>query len=202
MLVKKMFAKQAVSVAAAVFLLLAPVSPVAAPSPEKTPAPTGGRISGKVFAADGKTAVASAVVKAVPLQGGDTVASSPTGAKGEFALDGLAFGYYDLIVEAPSGTFIANQVVNVPPSGKLVVQFSLTPYAEKSPSWWAGREPRALPGGGSATGSAELRQSKRGTEFWKTPGGIAVIAGVGGVALLAIASGGGGYSSTASASTP
>lgn len=202
LLVKKMFYKQAVSVTAAAILVLVSGFPVAAKSPEKDPEPTGGRISGKVFAADGKTAVGAAVVKAVPLQGGETRASSPSNAKGEFSLDGLTFGYYDLIVEAASGTYIANQVVNVPPSGKLVIQFALTPYGEKSPSWWAGREPRALPGGGTATGSAELRQRQRGAEFWKSPGGIAVIAGIGGVALLAIASGGGYSSTTASASTP
>lgn len=200
--VNRMFARKFVASVIAAALLTFPSMPASAKA-DKNAEPAGGRILGKIFAVDGKTPVPGATVRAVPLQGEKAAASAPSDAKGQFELSGLAFGYFDLVVEAPGGTFIANQVVNVPPAGKLVVQFSLTPYDDKSPSWWAGREPRPLPGGGTATGSAEMRQSPRGAEFWKSPKGIAVLAGIGGAVLLAIAvsGGGGGSSNSVSPST-
>jgi hypothetical protein len=170
-------------------------SSLPAAAAKKATRPEGGRIAGKIFAADGATPVAGGVVKALPLLGGEARQAPPADAKGEFVLEGLAYGYYDIVVEGASGTFIANQVVSVPPNGRVELRFALTAYADKSPAWWAGRETRSVPGI-TATGSAELKQRARGAAFWRSPGGIAVITGIGAVALLAIASGGGGSSST------
>lgn len=157
-------------------------------------------VEGRVLAGEGKGTISGAVVKAYPLDGGEPLIAPATGSKGAFALRGLPFGYYDLVVEAEGATYVGNQVINVAPSSKIEVDVRLTRYAEKSASWWAGREQRRLPGGGNADGLAEIRQTLRGKEFWKSPKGLAIVGGIGAAALLAIASSGGG--SNASASTP
>ena len=167
-------------------------------------APAGAEIHGKVHRSDGKTDVSGAVVSAYVLETGQVIASQPTGANGEFDLVGLPFGYADLYVETSEGMFAGSQVVNLSPGGKLAVSLDLSVLADKPSAWWSGREPKELPGSGKKpVGVAEVHSRVRGKEFWKTPGGIATLAGIGGAVLLAIAAGGsGGGETTASPSTP
>jgi len=162
----------------------------------------GVRLEGRVFASDGKTPIQGAVVVALPLQDESEYASTPTDAKGSFELAGLPFGYVDLHVRSADGLFVGNQVINLPPASKVVVEFALTKYAERSPSWWADRGVTGGEGADAAIGVAEVRPSVRGREFWRSPKGVAILASVGGAAILAIAAGGGGSSTSASPSTP
>ena len=39
------------------------------------------------------------------------------------------------------------------------------------------------------SGVAEVRRKLRGREYWRSPGGVAILSGIGGVALLALAAG-------------
>lgn len=167
-------------------------------------APTGAEIRGKVYRSNGKTAVSGAVVSVYLLDTGNVIAAPPTGGNGEFALVGLPYGYADLYVETADGMFAGNQVLNLSPGGKVAVSLDLSSFADKPPAWWSGREPKELPGSGKKpVGVAELHSKVRGSEFWKTPGGIATLGAIGGAVLLAIAvGGGGGSSSNASPSTP
>lgn len=198
------------------FLVLAPLAVFAAlvfagggivtsVAQEESPSPPAGqgRIVGKLYRNGGKEVVGGARVVAVHLDTAVEYASGPSDEGGRFELTGLPYGYFNLGVETPEGMFVANQVINVPPNGKVTAVFRLVPYEGRSPSWWAGRERReGLRPGEEATGIAEVDASLRGRDFWKSPRGIAVIAGGGGAVLLAIASGSDPSNPFASPSSP
>jgi hypothetical protein len=170
-------------------LIAAPTSAQTGEAPRATPR---SRIVGKVLERDGKTPVAGAIVRADHLRTGDAFTGAPSGKDGSYALDDLPYGYVDLTVETGDGTYVADQVVNVPPSGKVAVTFALSRNEQLPQGWWTGREPRPAPAEGPpVVGVAEVKQRAKGAEFWKSGKGIAILAGVGGAALLAIAAGGG-----------
>jgi hypothetical protein len=137
------------------------------------------RLTGKVMRPDG-TPVSGATILSYHLASEQIFSSSPTAGGGEFEVLGLPFGYFDLAVETDEGLFVGNQVVNVPPSGKLALVFTVQPHATGDDE--AGRE---FPGmDRPSSGVANVRQRVSGREFWRGPRGIAIIAGVGGAALL------------------
>ncbi|MBZ5639395.1 MAG: hypothetical protein LAO51_11670 [Acidobacteriia bacterium] len=191
-------------VAALVAVLAAPAPAVAAEgaSAPAAQSPVGsGRLKAKVLGSDGKTPIAGAIVRGYHLDGGKVYSSLPTGAKGECELAGIPFGYVDIYIETKDGTFVGNQVVNVPPGGTVALSYTLTRYAERDLAWWNGKNPREIPGTHTASqGIAEVRLKAAGQEFWKGPKGIAVIAGASAALLFAVS--GGGTSATASPSTP
>lgn len=149
------------------------------------------RLSGKIFAADGKTPVEGAVVRLHFLDGDRVVESPGTDDDGEFEIEGLPHGYADLVVASGEDLFVGSRFVALPPSGKVRVRVSLARREDRSETWWAAKVPLELPrGGGSAAGIADLDTSLRGRDFWKSPAGIAVLAAAGGALLLAITIGG------------
>jgi hypothetical protein len=172
----------------------AAVAPAVAQEPEAAPplaAPEArGRLGGRVLGKDARTPVTGATVRAANLRTGTSVASAPTDAKGGFAIEGLPYGYVDLVVETAEGSYTASQVLNVPPDGRLQVTLALTRTEELPQGWWSGRAPR--PAEGSAAppiGVAVVQEEGRG--FFRSRKGIAVLAGAGAVALLALSGGGG-----------
>jgi len=190
------------SAAVLALLLAAPLSVIAAEgAPAQGPAGNG-RLKAKVIEGTSKAPIAGAIIRAYHLDSGKVFSSGPTAKSGECEISGLPYGYLDLAVETSDGTFVGNQVVNVPPSGTVVVSFALTKYAERSPAWWSGREPRKIPGTqNAAQGVAEIQLPAKGKQFWTSPKGIAIIGGASAAVLLAVA-GGGGSSSSASPSLP
>ncbi len=151
-----------------------------------------GKIRARILATDGKTPIAGAVLRAYLLETGQVFESRPTTSKGECEIGGLPFGYVDLAIDTPEGTFVANQVVNVPPASTVGLSFVLTKFSDHPAAWWSGREPRAVPGSGKpAAGAAEVRPKAKGREFWTSAKGIAILAGGAGAVLLALASSGG-----------
>jgi hypothetical protein len=142
-------------------------------------------IVGKVIAADGKSAAQQVRVLAHHLSSERTFISEPTNRKGEFQVKGLPFGYYDLAVETPEGLFVANRVLNVAPASKSEAIFTLKPYLGA-----AVREARKYPGQDQVSrGEARFTEKLHGRAFWRSPRGVAVLAGAGSVALLAVTSG-------------
>jgi hypothetical protein len=152
-----------------------------------------------VLAHDGRTPVAGAVVHVSHLRTAQTLAASPTDAKGHFALTGIPYGYLDVVVETPEGGFVASKVLNLGPEGRLSVTLVLTKNEDMPQGWWTGRQPRTLPGSETpAVGVANVRES--GRSFLRGPKGIALLAGAGALALLALS--GSSNDTAASPSSP
>jgi len=162
-------------------------APVAAQGSD--PADGTSALGGKVVSADGKAPVEGATVLAYHLSSEALFSSAPTNAKGDYTINGLPYGYFDLAVDTPDGLFVGNQVLNVAPSARAAANFTLTP----TPEGQAG--PRDYPGSDETpTGLASVTEKLTGRAFWRSPRGVAILAGAGAVALLALAGGGGSSS--------
>ena len=111
--------------------------------------------------------------------------SEPAKEKGTVSIDGIPYGYFDLAVEMNGELYVASQVVVVPPSGKVVIRLTLEPYEDDGSGTARGFQGSDSP----VEGVARLSQKSVGKEFWRGPAGIAIITGISGAALLAIASG-------------
>lgn len=184
-----------VPLAAALAVLL-----TAAPAMQAQEASEGrGSLQGQVLAHDGKTPVAGAVVRVSHLRTAQTLAASPTNAHGNFSLTGIPYGYLDLVVETPEGGYVASKVLNLGPEGRLSATLVLTKNEDMPQGWWTGRQPRMLPGTETpAVGVANVRES--GRSFFRGPKGIALLAGAGVLALVALS--GNSNDSPASPSSP
>jgi hypothetical protein len=152
--------------------------------------PRTGRVEGKVLDSATGAGVEGAVVVSYHLDTGNVFSSERTSAKGRFRIDGLPLGWHDLYIEIPEGLFLGNQVINVPPRGKIDVVMTLTRFDDKPTSWWVGKR-RDVPGQDeSAIGEARLNRTAKGRSFWRTPLGIGLVAGAGAVVVLIIATSG------------
>ena len=141
---------------------------------------------GKVKLVDGQS-VEGAEVLVYHLSTEKLFTSEPVGRGGDFKFTDLPYGYFDVAVETADGIFVADQVVNLPPSGKAKASLSLTPFEDAG-----ARPPREFSGSTTESiGWARIDEKLRGGAFWKSTAGIAILAGVGGVALLALAASGG-----------
>jgi hypothetical protein len=162
------------------------------------PAPSGdSRLLGKIQGIEGKP-LAGVRVLAYHLSSEAVFKSQPTSSKGSYEIEGLPYGYFDLAVETSDGLFVANQVVNVPPSGKTSISMALATEAQAAA---LGDQARQFPGAEQQpSGVASVDEKATGRDFWRSPKGIAIIAGGGALVLLAIA--GGGSSSNNNSSSP
>lgn len=139
-------------------------------------------LAGKLIGPDGEP-LAGAVLVAYHLSSEAVFRSEPTGRGGDYRIDGVPYGYFDLAIETADGLYVADQVVNVPPSGKATLTLEVTA---------TGVEARAFPGSDSPpSGIATVSKKLSGRDFWRSPKGVAIIAGGAGAALLLLAAGGG-----------
>jgi hypothetical protein len=139
------------------------------------------RLVGKVLDRDGK-GIRGARVLAYHLSTERSFASEPTRGNGEYELENLPYGYFDLAVELSDGLYVSNRVVNVAPAGTTALIFTIVPDAPGSVA-----PPRAYVGSDrDVVGIADARPKAKGRDFWRGPKGVAVLAGLGGAALLAI----------------
>jgi hypothetical protein len=174
-----------------VMLIVPPTGAADAPAEESDPAEGTGMIRGKVFGETEKNPVEAATVHAYHLGTQKVFQSAPTDAKGRFEMTGLPFGYADMFVETPEGVFVANRVVSIPPAAKFTLTFVLSTYDEDSQEWWTGREPKQIAVlDKPATGIAHIQEDSGDRKFWTSPAGIGIMAGGGGLALLAIVASG------------
>ena len=177
-------------------LVLVVPGPAAVAAEEPTGTAGTARLLGGVTDASGKAAPGCTVM-AYHLSSAQTFSSAPTDARGHFELTGLPYGYFDVAVKSPDGLFVASEVVNVPPGGKVSVTMTLVPGTAGSaePRGFAGLDERAV-------GVAEIGKRQSGGAFLKSPTGLAILGGVGGAALLALALSGGDDEEPASPSNP
>ena len=142
-------------------------------------------IRGKVLGTDGKPAD-DAEVLAYHLATEQTFTATTDG-KGQFTLTELPYGYFDMAIRTPAGLYVADQVANVSPTGKNMVEFRLLTFSATTQA-----DRRAFPGAtDSPTGLARvLDQRMVGESFWRSAKGISILAGGGALALLAFTGGG------------
>jgi hypothetical protein len=161
---------------------------------QEAPVEGNSTLSGKITGSDGKP-LPGARVLAYHLSSEDIFSSEPTDSKGEYLIAGLPYGYFDLAVETGDGLFVANQVFNVAPGSKTAISMSLRTLAQAEGTGEA--QARVFPGASQEpSGVAAVSEKLTGREFWRSPKGVAIIAGGGALVLLAIASGGSSSSSS------
>jgi hypothetical protein len=142
------------------------------------------QLRGRISSLDGSS-VTGATVIAYHLSSEQVYKSESIPDSGDFVIDNLPYGYYDIAVQAPAGLFVADQVINLPPSGKATLNLSL------SRGGTDGASPRGFPGTEEPPVGIAMTDQKDKGSFWTSAGGIAVIAGAGAVLLAAIALSGG-----------
>lgn len=173
-------------------IVVAPVTPVLAATDQ-----AGSNLSGRILSEAGAP-VTGVTVLAYHLSSERVYRSGATDAKGGYEIGGLPYGYFDVAVETPQGLYVSDQVVNVPPSGKTVLTLGLFPFTEAMAD-----EGRSFPGTEQQpVGVARVQEKSKGGDFWKSPKGVATLAGGGAVLLLLIAGGGGDGAEEASPATP
>jgi hypothetical protein len=166
-------------------LLLFPVGTVPRAHAQEEELPAGqAQLRGSISALDGSSVAGSTII-AYHLSSERVYKSTPIEASGSFSIADLPYGYYDVAVQSTNGLFVADQVVNLPPSGKVSLNMTLSRGGTDESA------PRGFPGADEApVGVAMIDQKDKGA-FWKSAGGIAIIAGAGAVLLAAIALSGG-----------
>jgi len=180
-----------VPVCLAASLALAQFAPAVAAAEE-----AGSNLSGRILDAAGQP-VSGARVLAYHLSSEEVFDSGATDTKGAYAIAGLPYGYFDVAVETPQGLFVADQVVNLPPSGKVTLTLNLYPYTEARAS-----DGRSFPGTErEPVGEARVEDKGKPGQFWKSPKGYATMA-AGGAALLLLIASGGDDGGSASPSSP
>lgn len=166
------------------------------------PIPTAA-IHGRVLTPDGKKGVTGAVVRLRWLDSGEIVSSPPSANNGNYQIKGLGFGYAELVVETTDGIFVSDRIVDIPPAGSVAADFRVTPFSARTAEYWASRRPATTSTvAGEPLGLAETREKLAGRDFWKSPAGIAIIAGVAGAIFLAAAVNARGGSRSTTTSTP
>ncbi len=103
-------------------------------------------IRGVVFSGETQDAVMGARVYAVHLDTKQVFSSAPSTDKGEYALTGLPYGYYDLAVETTDGLYLANRVINAPAGEKVEISMILGPPQPEDTEWWSAEPDRRIPG--------------------------------------------------------
>ena len=150
-----------------------------------SPAAGNGRIEAKIQIRGQGGSPEGTILTAYHIDTKQVFRSEPARQKGTVAITGIPYGYFDLAVEMDGALYVASQVVVVPPSGKVVISLMLEPYEDDSTA-----AARSFQGSESPVeGVARLSRKAVGKEFWRGPAGIAIITGISGAALLAIASG-------------
>ena len=159
-------------------------APAPIPSPAPAPATAAGEslLTGEVFDTDGKPLEGVTVV-ALHLATEEIYRSAPTDRKGRFNVENVPLGYFDVAVETPEGLFIGNAVVNVPPSGKAIIEMTIAPFGAGTPG--PTRDFPVVEANEEGYARVDERLTKK--DFWKSPKGIAILAGTGGAILLGLA---------------
>ena len=149
---------------------------------KEDPAVPNSEIRGRVLGPDGRRA--SGVKVYVYHLATEELFSTTSNHKGEFAFVGLPYGYFDLAARSTNGLYVADQVANVGPGGKNVIQFRLQGFSGSTRA-----EQRAFPGLDEVpVGIARvLDQRMIGETFWRSAKGVSIIAGGSALVLLVIA---------------
>ena len=126
-----------------------------------------GSIHGTVYQADEKESLAGAKVTAINVRTGKQYTSEATGKSGNYDINGLPGGTYDLVIEIEGKLFVADHILDVGQGESVSKSFSIQPNKP------ANRTIAKMPTpGGSATvvGETELKPP-----FWTSTNGKILI---------------------------
>jgi len=164
------------------------------PKAKKVAPPPHSTLEGQIFGADGKKGLRGAVLEVRPLDGGPASKSSASDSRGRFRVKGLDYGWSEVVIHTDKGSFLGDQAINLPPGRKVSATFSLLETGDRPESWWKDRAVDPPPDlASSLSGMAAAQQRLTGVEYWKSPGGIAILIGGGVLALGLVAAGGHKY---------
>lgn len=158
--------------------------------------PTTAILQGRVFGPDRVTPVSGAVVRAVRGDGVQVYSSLPTDAKGSYTISNIALGSYDIVVEVADGIFVVEKTLGITEAKTYGLSLANVPSETVEKRVTAIDKPVK-----GYAWTLEGKTPKGG--FWKSPGGIAIIAG-GAAAILAVilSNNGGSDDNNGSSSTP
>lgn len=172
-------ARRVMAVVVTLFLGVGPGFSVPGSAQSPSPEIGHGSIRGTLYQADEQTALAGAKVTAINVLTGRQYASEVTMDNGDYLVDGVPAGTYDLVIEVGGNLFVADHLVDLGPNESVSHSYSVQP--EKP----AGRVVPKMP---VPKGSAELVGEAKvpAGVFWKTPGGIVLLSvlGAGAVAVI------------------
>ena len=167
----------------------------AARAAQSPPAETGhGSIHGTLYETDESTHLAGAKVTAINVRTGRQYTSNPTTDNGDYEVEGLPAGTYDVVIEVAGSLFVADHILDLGPGEGLSKSYSVQPQRPAN---------RAIakmpPPKGSAT---VVGESVAPTMFWRTAGGKTLIAVLSAGAAVAIYDATKSKKNEASPSTP
>jgi hypothetical protein len=145
--------------------------------------PPGGRasIGGELFHPDGRTPLEGARAYAINVKTGAQYISEVTGAGGGYVIRGLPAGTFDIAVEIGGRIFVADNLVDLSAGESLSLSFAIQPQRPAN---------RLLDRMPQPAGSAEPLGWSMGNAgapgFWRTPGGITLLALLGAGAVVAV----------------
>jgi hypothetical protein len=141
--------------------------------------PSTASLQGRVFGADRVTPVPGAVVRAVKGDGVQVYSSLPTDEKGAFSISGISLGNYEIVVEVDDGVFLVEKPIALTEAKPYGLSLANVPSENVEKRVPAIDKP--------VKGYAWTLEGKNPKgAFWKSPGGIAIIAG-GALAILLLA---------------
>lgn len=152
-----------------------------------------GSFRGTLYQADEKTALAGAKVTAINVRTGKQYSSEITAKNGDYLVDGVPAGTYDLVIEVGGNLFVVDNIMDLSPNESVTHSFAVQPERPASRTISRMAKPK-----GSATPVGESAPAV--SNFWRTPGGITLIAVLGAGAAAAIINN--AHKDKASPSTP
>jgi len=134
---------------------------------------------GRVIGADGQP-VAGVEIMTYHLATA-ALYTARTDMNGTFTLPALPYGYFDLAARPSDGLYVADQVAQVSASGRNSVELRLQQLGGSAQA-----ELRAFAGANEAPIGIALLidQPGWGSSFWRSPRGVATLAGSGALALI------------------
>jgi hypothetical protein len=157
-------------------------------------------LEGRVFGPDRVTPLPGAVVRAVRGDGVQVYSSLPTDTKGNFSISHITLGSYDVVVEMSDGIFVVEKTLGITEAKTYGLSLATVPSENVEK-----RVPSIDKPVKGYAWTLEGKTPKAGG-FWKSPGGIAIIAGGAIAAALVILNNSGGNNddngSSGSPSTP
>ncbi len=140
--------------------------------------PSTASLRGRVFGADRVTPVPGAVVRAVKGDGVQVYSSLPTDEKGAYSISGISPGDYEIVVEVGDGVFLVEKPLALTEAKPYGLSLANVPSENVDKRVPAIDKP--------VKGYAWTLEGNPKGAFWKSPGGIAIIAG-GALAIVLLA---------------